>query len=79
MVHTVQTLPDEQMKFALNAAVDILPHNINIACACAFMLFSVYAHAHAEKQARLLCTKAINWYVHGGNGVRGTVNIGNCF
>ena len=26
----VQTLPDEQMKFALNAAVDILPHNANL-------------------------------------------------
>ena len=26
----VQTLPDEQMKFALNAAVDVLPHNANL-------------------------------------------------
>ena len=26
----VQTLPDEQMKFALNAAVDALPHNANL-------------------------------------------------
>ena len=26
----VQALPDEQMKFALNAAVDILPHNANL-------------------------------------------------
>ena len=26
----VQSLPDEQMKFALNAAVDVLPHNSNL-------------------------------------------------
>ena len=26
----VQSLPEEQMKFALNAAVDVLPHNANL-------------------------------------------------
>ena len=26
----VQTLPAEQMKFALNSAVDMLPHNANL-------------------------------------------------
>ena len=26
----VQSLPEEQMKFALNAALDVLPHNNNL-------------------------------------------------
>ena len=41
-VAVVKALPEEQMKFALNTALDVLPHNSNL------QLLTLGTHAHSE-------------------------------